>query len=364
MRPRLPPTAPALALASSLLLTAAAAQVPAQDAAPPALDPSQLRETVPRTPEPPEASREQAVQRLRAAAARPATARDASWLLGLLALHGAGMPQDAAQAQAWFLRAQQLGHPLAPAGLAWCAIDGCAGAPQPAVGRRWLTALRQVDPGRALYLEWLLESRLAPMRLASPDLRSPAIAPAPRHDLLQRAAREGNVQAQTELGIESAAAGRFAEAAELFRRPALRSAAAAANAALVQERMQPRGNETPGLSQLSQLSQAEQWFQQARRYHLGIGVPSNYTEAIRLYQMAASQGNARARRMLGLIFSRPAPGGGVDIVWMRELAQMEVPDSGQAVLLAPSASSWQRDPTPLYDLVPPEWRRPAGPKPR
>jgi TPR repeat protein len=344
-------TALALALAAGFLFAGAAAQAPTQDVAPPALDPAQLRETAPRTTEPPDASRERAVQRLRAAAARPATTRDATWLLGLLALHGIGMPQDSAQALTWFQRARQLGHPLAPAGLAWCAIDGCAGAPQPAAARRWITALRPADPGRALYLEWLLEGRLAPMRLASPDLRSFAIAPAPRRDLLQRAAREGNAQAQTELGIESAAAGRLTEAAELLRGPAQRSAAAAANAALVQDRLRPRETNTPGAPQ------AEQWFLQARRHHRGDGIPSNYTEAIRLYQMAASQGHTRARRMLELIFSRPAPGGGVDIVWMRELALMDVSDSGKAVLLAPAAIGWQRDPTPLHDLVPPQWRQ-------
>jgi hypothetical protein len=36
---------------------------------------------------------------------------------------------------------------------------------------------------------------------------------------------------------------------------------------------------------------------------------------------------------------------------------MDVSDSGKAVLLPPAAIGWQRDPTPLHDLVPPQWRQ-------
>ena len=37
---------------------------------------------------------------------------------------------------------------------------------------------------------------------------------------------------------------------------------------------------------------------------------ANYTEALRLYQQAASHGHVASRRMLELIYSRPAQGGG------------------------------------------------------
>ena len=102
---------------------------------------------------------------------------------------------------------------------------------------------------------------------------------------------------------------------------------------------------------------------QARKYHRGDGVPSNYAEAIRLYQIAASSGSAQARKMLELIFSRPAPGGEVDIAWMQQLAALEVSASGASSgATAPWASyGWQRDPSPLYALVPPEWRSPEPP---
>ncbi|NPC55755.1 SEL1-like repeat protein [Caenimonas soli] len=342
-----------LAAAAVFALAGAGRTGPGQDVSPPVLDPSRLGEAAPQFIEPPNGVHERAVQRLRADAAaarsRPAAARDAAWLLGLLALHGLAMPQDTAQAQTWFQQARQLGHPLAPAGLAWCAIDGCTGVAQPAAARQWLAPLRELDPGRALYLEWLMENRLAPLQVATPDLRGHSLPPLPRRDLLLRAARAGDVHAQTELGIESAGAGRLQEAIDQFRAASRRSPAAAANAALIGERL-GLGAGPPG-------SQADQWFLQARRYHRGEGVPSNYAEAMRLYEMAAAKGHPQARRMLELIFSRPAPGGGVDIAWMQQLARMDVSAVGGVTLLPPTVTAaLQRDPTPLYDLVPAEWR--------
>lgn len=59
------------------------------------------------------------------------SAATAAWQLGLLTLHGVGMAPDPAQARHWFERAQALGHPLAPAGLAWCEISGCVTSPNP-----------------------------------------------------------------------------------------------------------------------------------------------------------------------------------------------------------------------------------------
>jgi TPR repeat protein len=329
----------------------------AQDASPPALDRSRLSEAAPRAQESPQPSAERALERLRADAAasrgagraRPAAA---AWLLGLLALHGLAMPQDSARARSWFERAQQLGHPLAPAGLAWCAIDGCGGVPQPAAARPWLARLRGAAPARALYLEWLVEQKLAPLQVATPDLQGPTTPPLPRRDLLLRAAKDGDIHARMELGFESVAAGHPQEAIEHFHGAAPRSPAAAFNAALLAERAQPAAGPA------SDMAQAEQWFVQGRRYHQGDGVPASYSEAIRLYEMAAGKGNIRARRMLELIFSRPAPGGGVDIAWMQQLSHFDVSAFGTVTVLPPAATAaLRRDPTPLYDLVPAEWRR-------
>ena len=66
----------------------------------------------------------------------------AIWQLGLLQLHGLHVPLDPAQANIMFERAHALGHPLASAGLAWCAIDGCGQRPQPSKAPKWLQELR------------------------------------------------------------------------------------------------------------------------------------------------------------------------------------------------------------------------------
>ncbi|MBY0410058.1 MAG: SEL1-like repeat protein, partial [Burkholderiaceae bacterium] len=95
------------------------------------------------------------------------------------------------------------------------------------------------------------------------------------------------------------------------------------------------------------------------------GVPANYAEAIRLYQLAASQGSQRARHMLELIYSRPSPQGGVDIAWMQQLAALDLGPDG-AVLSPPLPTApplFGRDPTPLYDLLPRHWRSTSRPMP-
>lgn len=280
-------------------------------------------------------------------------AATASWQLGLMYLHGAGGMQDRSQAQQWFERAVALGEPLANAGLAWCAIDGCTGAARPATARPWIAKLHAVAPGRADYLEWLLENRMAPLALAQPGMYPREPTPAPHRALLQRAAHAGDIHALIELGFEHVAAGRLLEAEKQFQALAPRSAAAAANAQLLASRRES-STVTPPRSRTP-----DEWYLEARRYHQGNGVPANYAEAIRLYQIAAAGGSATARRMLALIYSRPAPDGGVDIAWMQQLAQMDVSQDGRVVPMATAAPVLlQREPTPLYDLM-----QPAGPKP-
>lgn len=294
--------------------------------------------------------------------------RDAAWLLGLLALHGLGMPQDAPQAQRWFERAQTLGHALAPAGLAWCALQGCStGQPNPVLARPWLAPLRRVDPARAQFLEWMVEQQLAPLGAgagAEPVSAHPsqpgaaahtlAAAAAPR-PLLRAAAQFGNAQALNELGLELLAAGRLQEALVQFNAAAARSDAARANAQLLGQRLQSSTAAAGGPARHT----AHDWLLQAQRYHRGDGVPANYSEAVRLYQIAASAGDATARRMLQLIFSRPAPSGQIDVGWMQQLAAAELSAAGAAPAAPTPLPRWQRDPTPLWDLVPPEWRSTA-----
>jgi TPR repeat protein len=312
-----------------------------------------------------------------------ATQREAQWLMGLLALHGIAMPQDGPQARQWFERAQRSGHPLASAGLAWCAMDGCGQPPDPPAARPWIAQLAKSDPARALYLEWLLARRLAPLSTAEPAGEAAAGDATPDPALLQRAARAGNPGAQLEWGLALLTEGESEAALRQFRAASARLPSAAANARMLADRLQASGQmvsdrattripSPPGPYgpqdaqemrgapseqdiQVRQPATARQQWEQAQRYHRGEGVPANYTEALRLYQQAAAQGLVAARRMLELIYSRPAPGGNVDIGWMQQLSRID-PMTLQPV--APiSPAPYRRDPTPLVDLVPSPWHR-------
>lgn len=347
----------------------------AEGAAPAAAARSDDNATAPRTPRRPARSPQRA----------STVQRDAAWTLGLLALHGIGLPADAAQARHWFDIARQAGHPLAPAGLAWCDIEGCGGPPDPTAARPWIAQLRAADPALALYLDWFVATRLAPLPVARPNASpggtSMADAAPPHQALLARAARAGSAGALTELALENVAQGRTSVAMEQLRTAAPRSPAAAAN-------LQRLSSRSPGDAMQSVSAQplrgatasarpttvqtgdttvdtparqsAEQLFQQAQRFHRGEGVPSNYAEAIRLYQQASASGSAPAKRMLELIYSRPASAGVVDIGWMQQLTRFDVTQPGALLpaLPAPGPQPFARDPSPLYELVPPEWRPP------
>ena len=79
------------------------------------------------------------------------------------------------------------------------------------------------------------------------------------------------------------------------------------------------------------------------------------------YQVAASSGDPQARKMLELIFSRPLQGGAIDVAWMQQLAGLHIGTNGLSTgtTTAAPTSGWQREPSPLYDLVPLQWRTPG-----
>uniref|UniRef100_UPI0035A0BC04 tetratricopeptide repeat protein n=1 Tax=Delftia acidovorans TaxID=80866 RepID=UPI0035A0BC04 len=171
----------------------------------------------------------------------PATQREAQWVMGLLALHGIAMAQDGPQARTWFERAQRAGHPLASAGLAWCAMDGCGQPPDPPAARPWIAQLAKTDPARAQYLEWLLARRLAPLSTAEPVGEALTVAGTPDQELLQRAARSGSPGAQLEWGLALLAQDEPEAALRQFRAAAARSSSAATNAQMLGERLRPAG---------------------------------------------------------------------------------------------------------------------------
>ncbi len=325
----------------------------------------------PRLAAPDNAALQADVARLRAAATTPTAPGtrglraqgNACWVLGLLYVHGIGVVIDLAEAAAWFERAQALGEPLAAAGLAWCALEGCKTAPDPAAAQRWIAPLRSANSPRAQYMQWLIETRLAPLQLASPAARTGPAPSAPgllaNRELLLRAAEGGDIHARIELGFESVAANRNMEALDYFRAAAPRSAAAAANVALLSDRTRAAEAKPPGPT-----GAAAETLVQARRNHRGEGQPANFVEAIRLYRLAQSQGSLEAKKMLELIFSRPGANGAIDIAWMQELAFVNLSKDVLALDSTTLRRALRREPTPLYDLVPAPWRRVAPTAPR
>ena len=283
---------------------------------------------------------------------------EAAWLLGLLNLHGIGTGFNPVQAREWFLQAQRQGFALASAGLAWCAIDGCGQQPEPAAARPWITQLRKVDAGRAHYLEWLMNQALSPLQIASPT--APEVpARSPSQSLLL-AVRSGDAYAENELGIYYAEHERLGEARGLFIRAGKTSAAAQANAEWVDWKSESKAL----IDAPPKNPNAQELFLRARQFHRGDRIPVNYAEALRLYRQAASLGNPHAQKMLALIYSRPLPTGDLNVLWMQQLASVDVTKEGSPTLLAPAPSpALQRDATPLLDYIPSRLRRPNQQRP-
>lgn len=283
-------------------------------------------------------------------------AAQAAWLLGLIYLHGAGVRLDATQAQMWFERAARSGRePWAYAGLAWCLIDGCTGPPVPAAAASAIAQLRPQHPARADYLAWVLASRFAPNGAPGvQDIRSRQAAPVADLSLLQRSAAAGDAQALVELGMLAMAQKNLNQAEEYFRRAAPQSPAAKANLQELISRsetqaLSPKHAESPNAS-------ANEALAMARKYHRGEGVPANFAEAIRFYRLAEARGSVDARRMLALIYSRPQPDGSLNLGWMQQLAHVD-PHTPIPSVEPQGGQMLQRDPTPLYDLLPTFWRR-------
>ncbi len=286
---------------------------------------------------------------------------NAAWILGLLYLHGTGVVANPTEALVWFELAHSLGEPLAVAGLAWCDIEGCKNAPNPALARRWLSALRKVNAPRALYFQWLIEARLAPIQISTPKLKADTSLVAgsnlPNRQWLLSAAQGGDVQAAIELGFESVAENRPTQALAYFRAVSANSAVASANAALIAERQRIPLTTPQNVS-------AEDLLARAQRNHRGEGQSANYVEAIRLYQLAKNQGNEQAKKMLELIFSRPLANGQIDVSWMQHLAYVTYSKDIASLGSSIAARALRREPTALYDLLPLVWRSVAYPVPR
>lgn len=287
----------------------------------------------------------------------PASAQ-AAWLLGLIALHQNTTPHSTAQALAWFERAVRHGRqPLAWSGVAWCEMQGCAGPPDPSRARQAIDRLRPAYRARALYLQWLLDTHQRAFGSeAASGPEGVSHLRLPLHDLLEQAAGEGDAQARVELGIEAVVNGDLQGARDYFQAAATHSPAAADNLQLLDGQVAKLAQQ-----QTTASSKAEKLLERARMAHRGTGRPPDYAQALRLYQAAAAQGSASARRMLALIFSRPQPDGTINLAWMAQLAWLDTSNTLPQLQAHTLLRMMRRDPTPLFDLLPPAWQRALSP---
>jgi len=279
---------------------------------------------------------------------------NAAWLLGLIALHENTAPRSTAQALVWFERAARHGRQaLAWSGVAWCEMQGCAGPPGPSLARQAIDRLRPAYRPRALYLQWLLDTRQhASSSAAVSGPEGVSNLRLPLHDLLAQAAGEGDAQARVELGIEAVVNGDLQGARAYFQAAATHSPAAADNLQLLDGQVAK-----PAQQQTTASSEAEKLLERARMAHRGTGRPPDYAQALRLYEAAAAQGSASARRMLALIFSRPQPDGTINLAWMAQLAWLDTSNTLPQLQAHTLSRMMRRDPTPLFDLLPPAWQR-------
>ena len=277
---------------------------------------------------------------------------NAAWTLGLIYLHGAGVSQDFALAQTWFERAWKLRANQALAGLAWCAIEGCRAAPEPSKADQWIQSYKRVNRGRAIYLEWMAQERLAPLRIATPDLLSNEKTGELRgRPLLAAAARVGDIHALIELGLDAMTRQQPEQALRYFKAAAPKSHIAASNAALVADALQAEKSKDLDATKL-----AEELYTEAQRFHRGEGRAVNYVEAIRLYRLAADKGSVEAQRMLALIYSRPLVRGSFDVQWISQLSELDLTRSTPGLRTKTAPRQLQRERTALIDLLPEKWR--------
>lgn len=283
-------------------------------------------------------------------------AGQAAWLLGLLYLHGASVPAAPAKARQWFTLSAHYGEPMASAGLAWCAVDGCQSMPDLVQAQYWIQRLMPADPARAAYFQWLIGRQLHPLNPATEEgLRS--LGPVERH-WLDTAVAAGSVHAMIAMGILYAQDHDLLRALDLFERAAPRSEIASQNALWIRRQIAL----APGLGRervpaSATASPAEVTFKLARDYHRGDGVAIDYAQAIRLYRQADLQGSVPARRMLALIYSRTAVDGALDPVWMRQLGEVDLASLVPQRDARLHMSALRAEPTALVDAVPAKWRQ-------
>jgi TPR repeat protein len=255
--------------------------------------------------------------------------------LGIRFLDGVqGTPQNSNEAFKWFvLAANQSDARIAKLGAlgAGTALILHSDSPtQLREARTWLQRARSAGLARADYVEALaLWRRTQGKRLAAMD------------ELLATAARAGDAYAMNMQGALFEREGKAEPAQVLYALAANKgSPAAAANmerlktqALFAQYVADQNKFATDGaplnasstdifIDKRMRLS-GELAYDFARRYHAGRGVQADYLQAVSLYERAATLRFEPARKMLALIFSKRDKRGGLDIAWLKTLAQAD-----------------------------------------
>jgi uncharacterized protein len=264
--------------------------------------------------------------------------------LGLLYLHGIEFPKQPTRAMELFLRSRLAGNATAQIAIAWCLLDGCGRGRNLDLFERHLSALQRVNQGRAQYFVYLAEqyktkegqNKIPSSRAQIALTRAVALKD-------RQALNEAGLQAIREKRLESAILN-FEQALELGSTTARRNLVAA-------QRLIAQAQGTNMAQGSSDQFDADVLFDKANDLHrVGTNL-SDYANAVALYRQSAAKGDVRAVRMLGLIFSRPSPQGGIDMAWMKQIAQIEATPSLGVYTIAPNAS-FSAEESGVIDLLP------------
>ena len=266
--------------------------------------------------------------------------------LGLENLYGLQRPQDLKQAGYHFMLAYSKADPQAPTAVALCTLLGCYGTPDRRSVALWIERARVRESAKAKLLEWASAEKWSDVM---PRNRAAA--------LLREAVSMQDPVALNELGLQQLTSDQRAAALRSFEAAAKRGSPAGARNfnLLIQQRdasSNPRsvGNARTQPQAEASMQPGQSLYDQAKRYHAGLGVPVNDVQAIELYKQAANLGHLQAKRMLSLIFSQVDARGLPDAQWMRLLAQQHI--AAMTHEAQPPAFWPQKDISLLADWLP------------
>ncbi|MFT3778891.1 MAG: tetratricopeptide repeat protein [Ottowia sp.] len=250
-----------------------------------------------------------------AAADAPAAddATEAALRAGLEYYRNPGAPMAPALARQRWKQAAEAGDARGMVAYGWLLANGIGGLRDVEQAREWIGEARVAGLARATFVSSLLEGRIPGAKKRVESLQ-----------MLEQAARDGDMLAANNLGVALELEGNLTGARGLYETAAMAGNTTAQGNL---ERLRRLARPTDGLN-LSRLrlqaddGDTDAMLQLAQRYHRGEGVTQDFAQAIQFYRRAADGGSARAREFISLIFSRPPKDSAqvYDAAWMRELA--------------------------------------------